>query len=126
MNKNILVHPVVQLLSFSIILIGGSSFAGPFLFFIIGSSFSGGAYGITGLIAIAFTILSLYKPLHRSFQTTGLLLMWVSLGICFYNMPAENWETTFEQIVPILTVLLFIAVSSMVLLQHFYYGFKRQ
>lgn len=124
MNKKLITHPLMQLFSFSIILIGSPSFAGPYLLFVFGAGLTGIAFGWVGILAILLTATSLYQPIRKLLQPLGLLTMWISLGIYYKQAPEENIQETTAHILPMLTVIWFILISVMILFKHFYYDYK--
>ncbi|MES2329260.1 MAG: hypothetical protein V4539_06620 [Bacteroidota bacterium] len=108
-------HPILQLISFSIIMIGGEIFASPYLWYVRYGSADGQAFGITGVVAMITTLISIVVKRFRV-QLWGLILMWVSLIVFFCQ--SHNKAGLFEFPITEVTLSLFIAVSVCVVLKH--------
>ena len=107
----LLSYPLVQVLSFCIILVGSPYFGGPYLFFVLGSFAEGYAFGIMGIIGIAIAVISLFIPARGYMQTSSVLVMLCSLAFFFFSSTWENATITLFNLPAILTLFLFIVVS---------------
>jgi hypothetical protein len=107
--ENIFAHPLLQLVSFSILLVGSAYFGGPYIYFLFHAAQEGYIYGIIGALAIIVTIVAIFYS-NRYVQVAGLALMVLSLMVFFIGGKLSN-AYTFHQIVPFLTLALFIGVS---------------
>ncbi len=108
-------HPVMQLISFSIIMIGGEIFAAPYLWYVRYASADGQVFAIVGVIAMMVSLVSI--PVRRyGLQLLGLTIMWVSLIIFFAQ--AHHKASMFQFPITEITLLLFIAVSVSVLIKY--------
>ena len=108
--SNIFTHPITQIFSFCIILISGSYFGGPYIFFLYHAAQEGIAFGITGLLGITLCLASLiiYKS---ALQLAGTLMMVLSLVIFFWSPRWHNSSGTFSEPVPLATILLFVIIT---------------
>jgi len=108
--SNIFTHPITQVFSFCIILISGSYFGGPYIFFLYHAAQEGIAFAITGLLGITLCLASLviYKS---ALQLAGTLMMVLSLVIFFWSPRWHNSSGTFSEPLPLVTILLFIIIS---------------
>jgi hypothetical protein len=108
--SNIFTHPITQVFSFCIILISGSYFGGPYIFFLYHAAQEGIAFAITGLLGITLCLASLviYKS---ALQLAGTLMMVLSLVIFFWSPRWHNSSGTFSEPVPLATILLFVIIT---------------
>jgi len=108
--SNIITHPITQVFSFCIILISGSYFGGPYIFFLYHAAQEGIAFAITGLLGITLCLASLviYKS---ALQLAGTLMMVLSLVIFFWSPRWHNSSGTFSEPVPLATILLFVIIT---------------
>src|SRR6478752_372452 len=83
----ILSHQLIQVLSFSVILVGSPYFGGPYLFFVLGSFLEGYVFGILGVVGVLMTLISLKFFLQKYLQIGGLLFMIASLAVFFLSSP---------------------------------------
>ncbi len=111
----VLCHPILQLISFSIIMIGGEIFAVPYIWYVRYASPDGQLFAIVGAIAMIVTLASILFTRYR-LQLWGLVSMWLSLGIFFCL--AQNKAGLSEFPITEITLLLFITVSVFVVLKH--------
>jgi hypothetical protein len=108
--NNIITHPITQVFSFSFILISGSYFGGPYIFFLYHAAQEGIAFAIIGLLGIILCFASLV--LNKSaLQLSGILMMLLSLVIFFWLPRWHNSSGTFSEPVPLATVMLFLIIS---------------
>ena len=114
--SNIITYPIIQVFSFCIILISGPYFGGPYGFYLYHAVQEGLAFAITGLLGIVLCLLSLviYKT---ALQLTGTLLMLLSLAIYFWPPHWHNSSGTFQEPVPLLTLLLFLIISALFIIK---------
>jgi len=108
--SNIFTHPITQIFSFCIILISGSYFGGPYIFFLYHAAQEGIAFAIIGLLGIILCLASMlvYKS---GLQFAGTLIMLLSLVIFFWSPRWHNSSGTFNEPLPLATILLFIIIS---------------
>jgi hypothetical protein len=108
--NNIITHPITQVFSFCIIIISGSYFGGPYIFFLYHAAQEGIAFAITGLLGITLCLASLviYKS---ALQLAGTLMMVLSLVIFFWSPRWHNSSGTFSEPLPLATVMLFLFIS---------------
>jgi hypothetical protein len=108
--SNIFTHPITQVFSFCIILISGSYIGGPYIFFLYHAAQEGIAFAIIGLLGITLCLASLviYKS---ALQLAGTLMMVLSLVIFFWSPRWHNSSGTFNEPLPLVTILLFIIIS---------------
>lgn len=115
--RYLLTHPLIQAISFCILLVGSPDFGGPYGFFVYHSALEGYTYGVTGILAIVVTLVSLAVKSKTSvrMQLAGIALMLLSLGIFFFSSYQFINASTFHDIVPLLTLLLFLTVLVLVI-----------
>ena len=108
--NNIITHPITQVFSFCIIIISGSYFGGPYIFFLYHAAQEGIAFAITGLLGITLCLASLviYKS---ALQLAGTLMMVLSLLLFFWSPRWHNSSGTFSEPVPLATILLFVIIT---------------
>jgi hypothetical protein len=106
----VLSHPLLQVISFSIILVGSQYFGGPYIFFIYRALLEGYTFAIIGIISILVTLLSLFLPAKGYMQLGGLLLMIASLAVFFLSSQNFMNASTLRELIPLLTFLFFIVV----------------
>lgn len=108
--SNIFTHPITQVFSFCIILISGSYFGGPYIFFLYHAAQEGIAFAIIGLLGIILCLASMlvYKS---GLQFAGTLIMLLSLVIFFWSPRWHNSSGTFNEPLPLASILLFIIIS---------------
>src|SRR6478672_7387796 len=110
----ILSHPILQLISFSIILINGEVFAAPYLWYVRYAASDGELFAFVGWAAICVTLASLAIK-RFSLQLWGLIIMWISLSV-FYSRSLHKASMLVSPGTE-LTVLLFIAMSICVVIK---------
>jgi len=110
----VLSHPLLQVISFSIILVGSPYFGGPYIFFIYRALLEGYTFAIIGTIAILVTLLSLILPAKGYIQLGGLLLMIASLAVFFLSSQNFMNASTLREMIPLLTLLFFVVVVAFV------------
>lgn len=110
--KNILEHPLTQLLSFSIVLVGSAYFGGPFIWFIYHAVQEMLLYAIVGSIALVITFASVFIGGTKRvlIQFIGACLMVLSLLIFFFSSQHFMNMYVYRQALPVLTLLLFMTV----------------
>lgn len=106
-------HPLMQLISFCIILVGSASFGGPYMYFLYHAIQEILAYAIFGWMGIVVTLCALFFIGRGAavLQFIGLVLMVVSLLVFAFSSEHFMNIYTFRQLVPVLTLGLFVAVS---------------
>jgi multidrug transporter EmrE-like cation transporter len=108
--SNIFTHPITQIFSFCIIIISGPYIGGPYIFFLNHAAQEGIAFAIIGLLGIILCLASMlvYKS---GLQFAGTLIMLLSLLIFFWSPRWHNSSGTFNEPLPLATILLFIIIS---------------
>jgi CHASE2 domain-containing sensor protein len=115
---NVISHPLIQILSFVIILISGESFGGPFGVYLYHAGKEGISFALIGLLGIALCFISLFFYRHW-LQLGGAALMVLSL-VCFFVQPQGSYNYgTFKEVVPLLTILLFLGITTLITYQIF-------
>lgn len=115
----ILSFPLVQILSFCIILVGSPYFGGPYLYFVFGSFKEGYAYGILGMIGIVLTLISLFIKARGYMQVAGLIIMIASLVVFFFASSWKNAKVTLLNLTALATLVLFMVVCAAVYIKIF-------
>lgn len=110
----VLSNPLLQVISFSIILVGSPYFGGPYIFFIYRALLEGYTFAIIGIIAILVTLVSLFLPAKGYIQLAGLALMIASLAVFFLSSQNFTNASTLRELIPLLTFLLFVVVVVLV------------
>lgn len=114
----VLAHPIAQLLSFIIVMIGGQIFVAPFGWMIRYALPTGEPFAIAGVIAIAITLGSLLIK-TRWLQILGLAVMWSSLVI-FFSQLSENGRANISHYpIEYITLGMFILISLLVIRKQF-------
>ena len=109
-------HPLMQLLSFLIILVGSAYFGGPYGFFLYHAMQLGYIYAIIGCIAVVITLASVFMrgKAMDLMQFIGSILMVLSLLVFFFSSQHFINMHAFREIIPFLTLLLFVTVTVLV------------
>lgn len=112
----ILGHPVMQLFSFCIILVGSAYFGGPFIFFLFNAVQEAYVYAIIGWMGLTATLASLFLRGRGMLvmQFIGIVLMVASLLVFFFSAQHFMNMYVYRQVVPLLTLGLFVAVTCVV------------
>lgn len=105
-------HPLMQLFSFCIVLVGSAYFGGPYIWFLYHAVQELYTYAIFGCLAVIITLIS---ALMRGYgrivtQFIGACLMAVSLLMFFFSSEHFMNMYVYRQVWPLLTLVLFIAV----------------
>ena len=111
-------HPLLLILLFCAILISGQSFGGFYLMYLVMALPGGAGFSIVAAIGIGLIIFNLLK-LKRSKQyrieaivnIIGACLLILSLIMFFHNDKNNYNQQTFYQVVPMLTIMLFIITT---------------
>ena len=107
-------HPLAQLITFSMLLVGSPDFGGPYIFFVWHAFFAGQPFGIIGIFAIFITLVSLFPfPFRAWMQLGGWLLMMLSLTIFLISGHGKNMAA-WHQAVPLFTLIAFALISILV------------
>jgi hypothetical protein len=116
MILKILRHPLMQLFSFCIVLVGSPSFGGPYILFLYHGVQEVLAYAIFGWMGIALTCSSLMVSGRGMavLQFIGLCVMLVSLVVFVFSGEHFMNIWVWRQIVPLLTLGLFGVVAGIV------------
>lgn len=120
---HILSHPIIQIASFCIILINGPYFGAPYAFYLYHAVQEGYAFAVVGVLAIIITLASAFVY-RAALQLTGTLLMLISLAIYFIPPNGKNSYDGFIQVVPLITMILFVIITVMVFQNNFSRVFK--
>jgi len=112
MITKIFSHPLLQLLSFSIILVGSAYFGGPYIWFVYHAVQKVYAYAVIGCMGLAVTLAALFFRGRGEavLQFIGACLMAVSLLVFFFSSEHFMNMYVYRQVLPLLTLALFVAV----------------
>ncbi len=111
--SKIIIHPLTQVFSFSMILVTGPYFGGPYIFFIYNALLDGYNFAIIGGAAIVSTLSCMIvnrSARKNSMRLIGVVLMFASLFVFFLPSKGYLLIYTFSQAVPLTTFLLFILI----------------
>ncbi len=113
--KNIIAHPLVQLLSFLIILVNGIEWSAmPYGWFVLFGTADGKVFAIIGMFAILICLASIFW--RRNFlQPVSLLVMWCSLFAFYWQLTNSHKQMVFKGGPGLITVLVFLTATIMVL-----------
>jgi hypothetical protein len=116
--KKFITNPITLIVSFLIILISGQQFGGFYLLYLFLGLSHGAAYAIAGILGTVLLILSslLTKDGSKSrvnllVNLPGVVLLWLSLLLFFYNDKRNYNASTFSQLIPQILLLFFLLVS---------------
>lgn len=117
----ILSNPLAQIISFCIILVGSANFGGPYGFFLYRAGQEGYLFAIIGIAGIIITLISLFlqERSKLTLQFSGALLMIISLLVFFFSSQHFMNMYAFKDVLPLLTLFLFIAIIVLVTRQFF-------
>lgn len=115
--ERIFSHPLLQLVSFSILIVGSAYFGGPYIYFLFHAIQEGYLYAIVGVLAFVTTLIAIFYS-NKYVQITGLGLMLLSLAIFFIGGKLAN-TYAFHDIIPFITLALFVAVSATISVKFF-------
>ncbi len=114
---NIITHPVLVLVSFCVILISGEHFGGFYLLYIMMALPHGGIHAVLALIGAGLVLFSYakYKRGSKFFidlllNIVGVFALYGSLLLFFWNSWEYN-DQTFQQGLPLFTIILFVVLS---------------
>ena len=123
---NILTHPVVLIISFLLILISGQHFGGFYLIYLLFALPHGGIHAIFGFTGILIILFSYYKfkgirqyRIESFLNIAGLLFLLCSIFFFFYNDKQGYNYQTFDQVVPLISLVLFAIISLFYLVSNF-------
>lgn len=111
-----LTHPIIQLISFSWILVGSAHFGGPYLFFVAGGVTDAELYAIVGVAGIVLLGLLVFYP-KPVFQLLATICCIVSLLLFFVGSANDHAHTSFSEILPLITLILFCLIQILVILK---------
>ena len=120
----ILSHPYTLIISFLMILISGQHLGGFYMFYILLALPHGGVHSLFALAGIIILLINYNQHdnekrsnIKMLLNLSGLAFLLVSIVLFFLNDRQHyNWDT-FQQIIPISTLLLFIVIASCFLLK---------
>lgn len=111
---SVLRHPLLQLLSFVIMVFPGQAFDLPYLLILRWTLTTPQLFTITGIIGILVTLASLL--LHRKIlQPLGLFIMWVSVVSFIIQLTPVSKTEILTNIVTLLTLLQFAVISLLII-----------
>jgi hypothetical protein len=114
----LLSHPVIQIISFCIIIVGSANFGGPYGFFLYHAVQEGYVYAIIGIAGIVITIASIIgKENAITIQFIGAALMVISLLVFFFSSEHFMNMYAFTDVLPLLTLFLFIAITALIVIK---------
>jgi hypothetical protein len=116
MILKILGHPLMQLFSFCVLLVGSPYFGGPYVFFLYHGVQEVLAYAIFGWMGIALTLCAFFFSGRGMavLQFIGLCVMVVSLVVFVFSGEHFMNIWVWRQLVPVLTLVLFGFVAGVV------------
>ncbi len=109
--KKLFSHPLMQTLSFCILLVGSSYFGGPYGYFVLFGFLDLQFFAIMGMIGIVVTLISMMVRSRVYMQAAGLLLMLLSLAVFFFSSRGVQSASTMTQVLPLITLALFVSVT---------------
>ncbi len=109
-------HPLMQLFSFCILLVGSAYFGGPYIFFLYHAVQELLAYAIFGWMAIVLTVCALFFTGRGEavLQFIGVVLMVVSLLVFIFSAEHMMNIYVWRQLIPLLTLALFAFMAGIV------------
>lgn len=121
-----LTHPYLLIASFLLIVISGKHFGGFYIVYLSMALFHFGIHAVLALVGIFILVTSqsIYRRrrlflIETILNMAGLLCLFLSLFLFFYNDAKQyNWGT-FEQTVPICSLCLFVLLSVGFILSNF-------
>lgn len=115
---SVLTHPLLQLLSFVIMVFPGQAFDLPYLLILRWTLTTPLLFTITGIVGILLTLASLLW--HRKIlQLLGLLIMWVSVISFITQLSAGSKAELLTHMTTLLTLLQFALISLLILTRKF-------
>ncbi len=105
--------PLIQVISFSVILVGSPYFGGPYIFFLYHAISESLFFAILGMLAIPVTLASKFMHAKGYTQLVGLILMIGSLIVFFVSGGFRN-AYAFRDTIPLLTLLIFVVVAVLI------------
>lgn len=110
-------HPALQLLSFAFLLVGSAYYGGPYIFFLYHGVQEVLSYAIVGWMGIVITTAGLFFSGRSQavLQFIGLCVMAVSLLVFIFSAERLMNIWVWRQLVPLLTLLVFIAICVLVI-----------
>ena len=126
----IITNPIIVLISFLLILISGEHWGGFYILYLILALPHGGTHALLGLVGIIALSLAMYARYHRrdgnDLRTSslislgGVLFMAGSLLSFFMQKGGEYNYQTFTQIVPLLSLIIFIVLACCFFIQNLF------
>lgn len=114
---NIITHPVLVIIAFCVILVSGEHFGGFYLMYLLMALPHGGIHAVLALLGTGLILFSYAKYKRESqfffevvLNILGVFSLYTSLWLFFYNSWDYN-NGTFDQSVPIMSIVLFGLVS---------------
>lgn len=110
--SKILSHPLMQLFSFCVILVGSAYFGGPYIWFLYHAVQEVYAYAVFGCLALAITVAAIFFRGRGQavLQFIGACVMVLSLLIFFFSSAHFMNMYVYRQVLPLLTLGVFVAV----------------
>ena len=114
----LLSHPIIQVISFCIIIVGSPNFGGPYGFFLYHAVQEGYIYAIIGIAGIVITLTGLISKENAiTIQFIGATLMVISLLVFFFSSEHFMNMYAFKDVLPLLTLFLFIAIAALIIIK---------
>ncbi len=124
-------HPYIIIISFFGILISGEHLAGFYLLYLLLALPHGSSHSLLALFGVILMLISYYKFKQNKtyvvasiINTTGIMLLILSLFLFFYNDKEHYNIATFYETVPQITLFIFVSLSTVFLLDSLIYLFK--
>jgi len=111
-------HPLIQLVSFAILVFPGQVFDLPYLLILRWTLTTPQLFTITGVVGILLTLASLLWY-RKILQLLGLLIMWVSVISFIIQLSAGSKAELLTHLTTLLTLLQFALISLLILKRKF-------
>lgn len=117
-------HPYTLLICFCLIIISGEHLGGFYSLYILLGLFIGAVHSLLAVSGIIVLLISYHRFRNRNLlahllNMTGLLMLLGSLFYFFWNDKEHYNYGTFEQTIPVLTLVLFALIAACFLIGNF-------
>src|SRR5439155_27050777 len=114
----IITHPLTVVISFIVIVISDEQFGGFYLLYLLMGLIHGAIHSVGGFLGIALLLFSNIKSKQWSrniisacVNLSGVILLWLSLFLFFYNDKSNYNISTLYQLLPQILLLVFLSIS---------------
>ncbi|MDB5229623.1 MAG: hypothetical protein JWN76_428 [Chitinophagaceae bacterium] len=111
---SILSHPIIQFISFCVILIIGREWGAPYAWYVLFALRAGMTFSVLGVAGIVLTLVCIFV-LRRYLQLPALFLMWASLIAFLSQLNLPNRLTVTMQPLALVTILFFSTITFFVI-----------